>query len=115
MTDISFELIIEIIAKQQKIWLLQAKDGLFAMIESVDNTSFLPIWYDKEMALSAITEEWEDYELADMDFAELISWLNELIEDQIMLGIVINDAMRIYPIDAKQMQALLLSLRKKAE
>lgn len=107
-----FEALLNQILQQDKVWLLQATDGLFAMLETDDRISYLPLWASESLAASAIQDEWEAYQLAEMDVAELITWLNELTEDAMKIGIVFDEFQRIYPLSAEEFQQILIKERK---
>ena len=55
------------IVQNNAIWLLQADDGLFAMLEGVDDQAYLPVWSTDEVAKQAIKDEWENYTVQEMD------------------------------------------------
>lgn len=113
MENNQFELFVKQILSQNKIWLLQATDGLFAMLESADRTSYLPIWASELLAVESIKEEWEEYQIAEMDVPELVTWLNELIEDGMKIGMVIDSDQKILPVEASSLQEILIAERKR--
>ncbi|MDY0369520.1 MAG: DUF2750 domain-containing protein [Bacteroidales bacterium] len=110
MNDLSFEFVLERLEQQQEVWLLQADNGLFAMVETPDQSPLVPLWVMAEMAEQARTDDWATYQLTSMSLSELIGWLNELQNDGIQTGIVINDTVRVLPFEATQLQDILLDL-----
>ena len=66
------------ILETRKVWLLEAKEGFFAMLEDNDGESYIPLWESEDLARKAAQGDWEGYTVADMGFSELGSWLKEL-------------------------------------
>ena len=77
------EQFINTIRETRKVWLLQAREGFFAMLEDSDGDSYVPIWESEESAKKAAQGDWEGYTVADMGFSELKHWLKELAIDEI--------------------------------
>lgn len=75
------------ILETRKVWLLQAREGFFAMLEDSDGESYVPVWESEESAMKAAQGEWEDYTVADMGFSELKHWLRELASDEIDIAV----------------------------
>ena len=69
------------------LWLLEAKPGLFAMVEDGDENSYIPVWSSESDAVNNISEDWEEYTVTNMNIAEFLGWMNELHEDQIGIAI----------------------------
>ena len=60
---------IDAILETRKVWLLEAKEGFFAMLED------------------AAQGDWEGYSVTDMGFSELGHWLKELAADEIDIAV----------------------------
>ena len=41
---------INAILETRKVWLLEAKEGFFAMLEDNDGASYVPLWESEELA-----------------------------------------------------------------
>ena len=74
---------INAILETRKVWLLEAKEGFFAMLEDNEGESYIPLWESEELAQKAAQGDWEDYTVTDMGFSELEHWLKELANDEI--------------------------------
>lgn len=83
----ALETFLETIAETRKIWLLEAMTGMFAMLEDADGNSYIPVWDSEEKAKKAATEDWSDYDVAEMGFSELTVWLKELSRDEIDIAV----------------------------
>lgn len=83
----ALETFLETIAETRKIWLLEAMTGMFAMLEDSDGNSYIPVWDSEEKAKKAATEDWSDYDVAEMGFSELTVWLKELSRDEIDIAV----------------------------
>ncbi len=75
------------ILESRKVWLLEAKEGFFAMLEDNDGEPYIPIWESEEKAAQAAQADWEGYTVTDMGFSELEHWLKELASDDIDIAI----------------------------
>ena len=56
------------------LWLLEAKPGLFAMLEDGSGNSYIPVWASEAEAKANIGDDWENYNVTTMDIAEFITW-----------------------------------------
>lgn len=108
-----FEDFLTTIITNNEVFLLQADDGLFAMLEGNDGRSFLPVWGERIAADQAVKDEWDDYTVQEMEIKELISWLNELHEDGIWIGVAPDKEGKVIPFEAEQLQQLILLQKKK--
>lgn len=81
------ESFINAILETRKVWLLEAKEGFFAMLEDSDGESYVPLWASEESAQKAAQGDWEGYTVATMGFSELVNWLKELATDEIDIAI----------------------------
>ena len=81
------ELFLKVILETRKVWLLEAKEGFFAMLEDDNGDPYIPLWESEERAANAAQGDWEDYSTTDMGFSELGHWLKELASDEIDIAI----------------------------
>ena len=81
------ETFINAILETRKVWLLEAKEGFFAMLEDNDGASYMPLWESEELAAKAAKGDWEGYSTTDMGFSELQQWLKELAADEIDIAV----------------------------
>ena len=81
------EIFLNAILETRKVWLLEAKEGFFAMLEDNDGEPYLPIWESEEKAAQAAQGDWEGYTVTDMGFSELEHWLKELASDDIDIAV----------------------------
>lgn len=75
------------ILETRKVWLLEAKEGFFAMLEDNDGESYVPLWASEDAALKSAQGDWEGYTVTTMGFSELVKWLKELAADEIDIAI----------------------------
>ena len=78
---------IKTILETRKVWLLEAKEGFFAMLEDSDGESYIPLWESEELATKAAQGDWEGYTVTEMGFSELSHWLKELANDEIDIAV----------------------------
>ena len=81
------EQFINAILETRKVWLLEAKEGFFAMLEDNDGASYVPLWESEELAEKAAQGDWVGYTVTDMGFSELSQWLKELADDEIDIAV----------------------------
>lgn len=89
------------------LWLLEAKPGLFAMLEDGNGNSYIPVWATKEEAESNIGDDWATYNVTTMEIAEFITWTRELGSDDIGIAISTGTEGQILPIPSKIMRQML--------
>ena len=89
------------------LWLLEAKPGLFAMLEDGGGNSYIPVWASEAEAKANIGEDWETYNVTKMDIAEFITWTRELDGDRIGIAISTGNEGQILPIPSKIMRQML--------
>ena len=94
------------VRENDMLWLLEAKPGLFAMVEDDDENSYIPVWSKESEALANISEDWEEYSVTNMNIAEFVGWMNELHEDQIGIAISTGEGGQMLPMPAKMMKQL---------
>lgn len=87
------------------LWLLEAKPGLFAMVEDAEENSYIPVWSREQNALDNISEDWEEYNVTDMSIEEFLGWMNELHADNIGIAISAGEG-QMLPVPAKTMKQL---------
>lgn len=75
------------ILETRKVWLLEAKEGFFAMLEDNNGEPYMPLWESEELAAQAAQGDWEGYTVTDMGFSELEHWLKELANDEIDIAV----------------------------
>ena len=75
------------ILETKTVWLLQAREGFFAMLEDNRGNSYIPLWESEEKALKAAQGDWESYTTTSMGFSELEHWLRELVKDEINIAV----------------------------
>ena len=83
----NLETFINAIRETRKVWLLQAREGFFAMLEDSNGDSYIPLWESEELAAKAAQGDWEGYTVSDMGFSELKHWLKELATDEIDIAV----------------------------
>ena len=89
------------------LWLLEAKPGLFAMLEDGGGNSYIPVWATEDEAKANISEDWETYNVANMDIAEFVNWTRELDGDRIGIAISTGKEGSILPFPSHVMRQLL--------
>ena len=89
------------------LWLLEAKPGLFAMLEDGNGNSYIPVWATKEEAEANIGDDWATYNVTTMEIAEFITWTRELGSDDIGIAISTGTEGQILPIPSKIMRQML--------
>lgn len=89
------------------LWLLEAKPGLFAMLEDGNGNSYIPVWASEAEAKANISDDWETYTVTTMDIAEFITWTRELDGDDIGIAVSTGDEGKILPIPSKIMRQML--------
>ena len=78
---------LDAILESRKVWLLEAKEGFFAMLEDNDGEPYMPLWESDAAARAAAQGDWEGYSVTDMGFSELEHWLAELAKDEIDIAV----------------------------
>ena len=89
------------------LWLLEAKPGLFAMLEDSGGNSYIPVWASEDEAKANIGDDWATYNVTTMDIAEFITWTRELDGDDIGIAIPTGNEGQILPIPSKIMRQML--------
>ncbi len=85
--ETKLEQFINAILETRKVWLLEAKEGFFAMLEDGDGEPYIPLWETETRAAKAAQGDWEGYTVTDMGFSELGHWLKELAKDDIDIAV----------------------------
>lgn len=94
------------VKESDTLWLLEAKPGLFAMVEDGDENSYIPVWADEDAAKNNISDDWEEYNVTSMNVDEFVGWMNELHEDNIGIAISTGEDGQMLPVPAKMMTQL---------
>ena len=81
------EIFLNAILETRKVWLLEAKEGFFAMLEDNDGDSYIPLWESEALAVKAAHGDWAGYTTTNMVFSELKHWLKELATDEINIAV----------------------------
>lgn len=95
-----YNFLIQTVARNKTIWLLQERDGMFAMMEDANGQEYIPVWPTREYALKNMGDDWEGYQAEPMDLFEFNSWLKELEDDAVMIAAFPNDSDKIIPVQA---------------
>lgn len=90
------------------LWLLEAKPGLFAMVEDGNENSYIPVWSNEADAVNNISDDWEEYSVTSMNIDEFVGWMRELHEDEIGIAISTGDGGQMLPIPALSMKQLFV-------
>lgn len=75
------------ILETRMVWLLEAREGFFAMLEDGHGDSYIPVWESEALAAKAAQGDWESYTTTSMGFSELGRWLKELADDEIDIAV----------------------------
>lgn len=98
--EVRYNFLIQTVAKTKTIWLLQERDGMFAMMEDANAQEYIPVWPEKEYARLSAVDDWSDYQPEAMDLFEFNSWMKELAEDTVKIAAFPNGSGSIIPLDA---------------
>lgn len=98
-----------------ELWLLEAKPGLFAMLEDGDGNSFIPVWASEEEAKSNISDDWCDYAVTTMGVDEFVDWLNELGNDGIGIALSSSISDSALPFPAYIMKKMFKGITEKSD
>jgi hypothetical protein len=101
------EVFVNQLITNNSVWLLQADEGLFAMVEDNDGKSYVTVWPSEAECKLAAQGEWFDYQAEAMDMKEFMSWLYELEEDDVWIGVYPDTDGRIMPFRATELSKLL--------
>ncbi len=96
------------VKETNNLWLLEAKPGLFAMVEDGEENSYIPVWADENDAINNASDDWEGYNVASMNVDEFVGWMRELHEDNIGIAISTDDGGQMLPIQALAMKQLFV-------
>lgn len=98
-----------------ELWLLEAKPGLFAMLEDGDGNSFIPVWASEEEAKSNISDDWCDYAVTTMGVDEFVDWLNELGNDGIGIALSSSNSDSALPFPAYIIKKMFKGITEKSD
>lgn len=96
------------VKENDMLWLLEAKPGLFAMVEDGNENSFIPVWSNEKDALENASDDWEGYNVTNMNIAEFVGWMNELHSDEIGIAISTGEEGQMFPIPALSMKQIFV-------
>ena len=75
----------------QQLWALQDKKSEdWVVLDSLnyDETEVMPLWSNEELATQHCTEEWADYVAIAISLADWLEfWIDDLVEDDVVIGI----------------------------
>lgn len=103
------------VKENNNLWLLEAKPGLFAMVEDGNENSFIPVWNSEQSALADIGDDWEGYNVTSMSIEEFISWMNELHADNIGIAVSVGNEGQMLPVPAQMMKLLFVGTEPNVE
>ena len=76
---------------EQQFWALQdTKSEDWVVLDSLnyEETEVMPLWSTEALATKHCTEEWVDYKAAVISLADWLEfWVDDLLEDNIVIGI----------------------------
>lgn len=96
------------VKENDNFWLLEAKPGLFAMVEDGNENSFIPVWSKEQDALNNASDDWEGYNVSSMSIDEFVGWMRELHEDEIGIAISTGEDGQMLPMPALSMKQILV-------
>lgn len=96
------------VKENDNFWLLEAKPGLFAMVEDGNENSFIPVWSNEQDALNNASDDWEGYNVSSMSIDEFVGWMRELHEDEIGIAISTGEDGQMLPMPALSMKQILV-------
>lgn len=96
------------VKENDNFWLLEAKPGLFAMVEDGNENSFIPVWSKEQDALDNASDDWEGYNVSSMSMDEFVGWMRELHEDEIGIAISTGEGSQMLPMPALSMKQILV-------
>jgi len=107
-----YEYLIQNTVDHKEVWLLQDNDSSFAMFEDGMGNSYIPIWPEKNFAQIHAVDDWEGYVAERMSLNEFLEWLDELKEDQILIGAIPDSNMHALSVDPIEFKKQLIKVAK---
>mgnify|MGYP001132206595 CR=1 FL=1 len=98
---------LELVLSAKQVWLLNFKDGMFAMHEGPDDIEYLPVWSNKEDAEKHCKDDWNGYQADTMNLGEFKSWLEELKDDDVRIAAFPDSDMQAYSLSADDFKKLV--------
>jgi hypothetical protein len=98
---------IDEVIKNEVVWLLQAEDGLFAMVEDGEGNSYVSVWPTKDECVAVAKDEWSDYQAESMEIKEFLNWLKELKDDDVRIGVYPDENGRILPFESLGLKKMI--------
>jgi hypothetical protein len=108
-----YEYLIQNTVGRKEIWLLQDEDSSFAMFEDGMGNSYIPVWPEKILSQAHAIDDWEGYVPERMGIGEFLEWLEELKEDQILIGAIPDMNMHALSVDPIEFKNQLIKAAKK--
>lgn len=75
----------------QLIWALQDKESQdWVVLDSInyEETEVMPLWSSEALAMQHCTDEWQEYLPVQITVADWLEfWIDELVEDNVIIGI----------------------------
>ena len=105
-----YEYLIENTVVHKEVWLLQDNDSSFAMFEDGIGNSYIPIWPEKNLAQIHAVDDWAGYSAERMSLNEFLEWLDELKEDQILIGALPDINMHALSVDPVEFKKQLIQI-----
>lgn len=106
--ELKYQKFIENSIKNREVWLLQAYTGMYAMLDDLSGTQYMPVWDDEQDAVNYAKDDWSEYQPDRMGIGEFISWLDELEADLIKIAVAPFSDSQIIPQKAKTLKKHLL-------
>lgn len=103
----NIESFLNTILETRTVWLLQAREGFFAMLEDNRGNSYVPLWESEEKARQMAQGDWEGYTTSSMGFSELGHWLRELANDEINIAVAPESDGKITAIPSQKLRTWL--------
>jgi hypothetical protein len=105
--QVRLEFFVNEIVKNEAVWLLQAEDGLFAMVEDAEGNSYVSVWPTKSECEAVAKDEWSGYQAESMEIKEFLNWLKELKDDDVRIGVYPDINGRILPFESLGLKKLI--------
>jgi hypothetical protein len=93
------------------VWLIQANEGMFGMLEDNNGQEYLPVWGDQGKADVFIDQEWDGYYSEKLPINEWINWLDELASDGVKIAVSPGTDKQTIPMEAQLLKQHLLEAK----
>jgi len=105
--QVRLEFFLHEVVENELVWLLQADDGLYAMVEDEEGNSYVTVWPTQDTCTSASIGDWTTYSAGSMDIKEFLNWLKELKDDDVRVGVYPDSNGRILPFDTLGLKKII--------